>query len=422
MAFEITCGACGGELSVESAGVIVECPLCGAHLSVPETENADEGAPSEPPPVATTTVADAEETATAVPAADELATPAVEVEPTPDPVVEEPAPTVSFVRPSLSGQLTDELPSVAEEERLSEEPTQVLNKQAVEAAQQAIAEAPTPLPATTATLAPTATPTPTKPTTTTAAPADEMVPRKLFILAASYASAVTLVLLYFLYSAATAKPHFLESLPDLVPDIRKDGTIGMKKVLPEHELAPGHVLRLGETQRFGSLQVTPVKVTRGPLEFVHTYGNTQAKQAPTQPVLKLWLKFENVSRDQAFPPLDRTLVYRRIFDPQSDRLFALNFLCPADEQNSTSDQMHLNYDMPEFSEFNLKGQPLDQVVNPGETWESFIPSEEGLSKVDGEWVWRVNFRKGYNPQSGRGVTTLIDVHFSGDEVQTDSAA
>jgi len=422
MAFEITCGACGGELSVETAGVIVECPLCGAHLSVPETDDATESSPAEVPPVASTTAADAEETAVAVPAADELPMPETALPPdTPAPEV---IPTPSFERPSLPGQLTDELPSVAEEERLSEEPTQVLSKQAVEAAQQAEVVASEPVAA--ASNVPPVQPVPKPPAPTKPAaavtPQEDFVPRKLFIIVASYASAVTLVLLYFLISAWTAKPHFLESLPDLVPDIRSDGTIGMKKVLPEHQLAPGHVLRLGESQRFGSLKVTPVKVTRGPLEFVHTYGNAKATQDPTQPVLKLWLKFENVSKTQVFPPLDRTLVFRRIFDSQNDRLFALNFLCPADEQSSNSDQIHLNYDMPEFSEFGLKGQSLDQLVKPGETWESFIPSEEGLTKVDGEWVWRINFRKGYNPRSGRGVTTLIDVRFSGADVLADSAA
>ncbi|MBI1348084.1 hypothetical protein GC163_17560 [bacterium] len=430
MAFEITCGACGGELSVETAGVIVECPLCGAHLSIPESEFAGEASSSEQHPVAETTSAEAEETAVAVHAADEV--PTISMTSVPEPVespvaAPEAAPSFSFERPNPMGQLSGEIPTSAEEERLSEEPTQVLNKQAVEAAQQAVTTAPVEAVAATSP-APAAPATATKPAAKATpasgptAAADEVVPRKLFIIVASYASAATLILLYFIYSSFSAKPHFLESLPDLVPDIRKDGTIGMKRVLPEHQVAPGHVLKLGESQRFGSLLVTPVKVTRGPLEFVHTYGNAKATQPPTQPVLKLWLKFENVSKDQAFPALDRTLVFRRIFDPQMDRLFALNFLCPANGQTEDSGEIHLNYDMPEFSEFDLKGQALDQVIQPGETWVSYIPSEEGLSKVDGEWVWRVNFRKGYNRRSGRGVTTLIDVHFTGDEITADSAA
>lgn len=421
MSFEITCGACGGELTVETAGVIVECPLCGAHLSIPDSEDATESTAAESHPVAVTTSADADQMAVAAHAPDESTQSTVtEVAPA---SAETTTKASGFERPAFPAPLSGELPTAAEEERLAEEPTQVLTKQAVAAAQQSQVEgSPTSSGASQESPAKAATQPKASPAAEATSPADEVVPRKLFIMVAGYASAATLLLLYFFYSSLTVKPHFLESLPDLVPDIRKDGTIGMKKVLPEHAVAPGHVLRIGESQRFGSVKVTPMKVTRGPLEFVHTYGNAKATQPPTQPVLKLWLKFENVSSDQSFPPLDRTLVYRRIFDPQSERLFALNFLCPANEQSSSSDSIHLNYDMPEFSEFDLKGQALDQVVQPGETWESFIPSEEGLTKVEGEWVWRVNFRKGYNRASGRGVTTLIDVHFTGDEIQSDSAA
>lgn len=237
------------------------------------------------------------------------------------------------------------------------------------------------------------------------------VPWNWFVIVLSYASAVTIVLLYLWLTEGLRRQHALESLPDLVPEVH-NGQVAMKVPPPQANVAPGHVLRLGESQRYGSLKVTPVKVTRGPLQFVHAFQEKGAQRQPTQPVWKLWLRFENVSRDQRFAPLDRTLVYKRIF---RRRVYTNNFLCPVDQRREDG-QLYYVYDMPEFSEFLVLGQNLGQRVAPGETWETFIPSEEGITEAQGEWVWRVQFRKGYHPVSGRGVTTLIDIHFHADEI------
>jgi hypothetical protein len=195
----------------------------------------------------------------------------------------------------------------------------------------------------------------------------------------------------------------------------RQGHIGMKKVPPELDVAPGHELRLGDSRRFGNVRVTPVRVSRSPIEFEHAFGTKSAQRDPTPPVLKLLLRFENVSTDQVFAPLDATLMYKRIFDKKASQVISLNFLGPISERHAGGD-LHYPYDQPEFSEYVLAGQDLNHALKPGETWETYVPSEEGIAQVDGEWVWRVLFRKGYNPESKRGVTTLIDVRFQGDEV------
>ncbi|OYW15483.1 MAG: hypothetical protein B7Z55_15025, partial [Planctomycetales bacterium 12-60-4] len=341
-----------------------------------------------------------------------------------------------LVSEATRSPLSDELPTNLDEQQMSEEPTHVLTKQAAIDMQTAqvlpsIAEISSPQPTPTASAAPQAGTAPPpapqsnagrEPQATEPTPAaDETVPRQYFIIVAGYASAVTLALLYLLlFGMGNSKRHALESLPDLVPEIRKDGAVGMPRVLPKMDVADGHVLKLGESQRYGNLQVTPVRVTRGPIQFVHAYGNVRAKKDPSGPVLKLWLKFENVSKDQEFPPLDRALVFRRIFDPKLESEFSLNFLCAEDQRVPKAGERHFVYDMPEFSEFNLDGQHLEHWLKPGETMETYIPSVEGITNFDGEWVWRVLFRKGLNRESGRGVTTLIDVKFDGEDVLADS--
>lgn len=508
MAFEITCGQCSAQLLVESSGIVVECPLCGAHLSIPElaadgtvTQPTDLPAdsavvtatPASSPPADFAVVSGESVVLTGPVIAAKLSTPEEPVSDSPGetaraPLSENPAalsaggesaePLSSTGEPvpergniwdqeRTAGPLTDEIPISPEEQQLSEDPTQVISKQQLAESMEVPGtemlppaegttseEAPAVNAATThswgglgTSTEPIATGTPPSasmfsmegspqqesltappPPSATAAPvsADSLetpvsdtVPRQRFIMLAGYASAITLAFLYLLMGALRQRAHYLESLPDLVPEIRKDGAVGMKQVLPMLDVAPGHELELGQSQRFGNVVVTPVKVTRGPLTFQHAYGNTNAKQAPTQPVLKLWLKFENVSRDQEFPPLDRTLVYRRLFDEKLG-VFSLNFLCEEDQRKLKKGIRHVVYDMPEFSEFTVVGQDLDHWVKPGETWETYIPSEEGLAEIDGLWVWRVLFRKGLNQQSGRGVTTLIDVHFSDKDIQAES--
>ncbi len=490
MAFEVTCGECGGQLLVESGGVVVECPLCKAHLSIPEIETETAANPGEPVPsqpvVAETTTEDSQILArvapepTTVESVTEAVTPAdkppvaLPEGPAPDhtaaaAIPVPPAELISNSQPNLMSGAVDpatEVPLMAAENTIADGPQQsdvaatpdettenepVAGDESRQVAEPIagalsddagwpgihISETPTavaPLvpavavasatgaavPAATSAGSSAAQPRPES-SGSPASTAEDTVPRQHFILVAGYASAATLALLYLLiFGSGNSKTHQLESLPDLVPEIRKDGAVGIPRVLPGFDLAPGHELQLGESQRFGNLKVTPVKVTRGTLEFVHAYGNGKVKKEPSEPVLKLWLKFENVSKGQEFPPLDRTLVYRRIFDPKLQSEFSLNFLCKADQRKREDGERHFLYDMPEFSEFNLQGQNLDHWLTPGETWETFIPSEEGLADLKGNWVWRVLFRKGLNPDSGRGVTTLIDVKFDGKQITAES--
>ena len=52
MAFEMICGQCRGNLLVEQFGVVVACPHCGAHLSIPAPEGTAPQPPApEPAPV-----------------------------------------------------------------------------------------------------------------------------------------------------------------------------------------------------------------------------------------------------------------------------------------------------------------------------------------------------------------------------------
>ena len=91
------------------------------------------------------------------------------------------------------------------------------------------------------------------------------VSRKLFVGAAGYAIALTLLLLGMLLTGRMSlfRNHTLESLPDLRPLAPRE----FRKVPDGAKLPDGHVLRLGESRRFGDVVVTPVRLTKEPLQF-----------------------------------------------------------------------------------------------------------------------------------------------------------
>ncbi|QDT45423.1 hypothetical protein Pan241w_55430 [Gimesia alba] len=262
-----------------------------------------------------------------------------------------------------------------------------------------------------------------------AAPADyrkpKVVSKRLFTLTLTYAIAATIMVAMLLYAKYLGDPHQLESLPDLKPPIKND-EIALQLVPENAELPPGHTLILGGPgRRFGNILVTPLRVTRGPLEFEHYTGDATKTRKPSQDVLKLYLRFENVSTDQTFEPLDQKLLLTRVSGKtQESQLRANNFVSRVD-QKRTDGKRVLVYDMPPSWEWNLKDQNINQEekpqnLEPGESFETYVATNEaGIDDLKGELVWRLQLRKGYNPKSHRGVTTLIEVVFNSDQIETE---
>ena len=257
---------------------------------------------------------------------------------------------------------------------------------------------------------------------------EKVVPRRLFTLTLTYAIAATIMVALLLYAKYQGDPHQLESLPDLKPPIKND-EIALQLVPENASLPPGHTLQLGGPgRRFGNVMVTPLRVTRSPLEFEHYTGDSSKTRAPSEDVLKLYLKFENVSDDQTFEPLDQKLLLTRVSGNSPDvPLRANNFVCRVDQKRPDGQRV-LVYDMPPSWEWNLKGQNINreqtpQNLAPGESFETYVATDEqGIDALKGDLVWRLQIRKGYNPKSHRGVTTLIDIVFNSDQIQSEGSS
>jgi hypothetical protein len=254
-----------------------------------------------------------------------------------------------------------------------------------------------------------------------AKPADKdhvTISKSLLLILFSYSSAITLGFLYLLYYGSTnSKDYGLESLPDIVPAKKKTASISVYKETAA--MPAGHDLKLGDQQRFGNIEVTVLKVTRGSVHFRH-FSDAGKVRLPSAPVLKLWLRFKNVSEDQEIAPLDDQLLFTRAgktrFEYRSNQ-----FVCRADQKQNREALRVIAYDHIIGSGWDLVDLPLDKPLQPGESRDYFVPTcENDLDKLTGELLWRVHIRKGYSPR-GNGVTTLFEVHFHSDAIRDEQA-
>jgi hypothetical protein len=251
-----------------------------------------------------------------------------------------------------------------------------------------------------------------------------MVPKTWFLILVSYASAMTLVCLWLLWQIVTGT-HQLESLEDPAEAAAPNGKKIVQLYQVNMELPDGHLLRLGESRRFGNILVEPMKVTRGPLKFVH-FSSDEAALAPspepTAPTLKLWLRLENLSDDQTIAPLDRLMLYdNRVFSEENFEDFRGNtFVCRASDKRKGGKLFYV-YNLNTDDSWDLRDQPLEPLA-PGGNCETYIPSSLGdIDQLKGDLVWRVHVRKGYSAAE-HGVTTLIEINFHSDEIQNEPSS
>jgi hypothetical protein len=228
----------------------------------------------------------------------------------------------------------------------------------------------------------------------------------------AYAVAVTLLLLGLLLTGriSLSGNHALESLPDIRPLAPNE----FRKVPDDVPLPAGHVMRLGESRRFGDVVVTPKRIERRPLTFEHFQTREPRAELTTQEVWLLRLEFRNAAEDCAFPPFDAGLMsHRSPRDGTDDATLANSFLLTTDATGTS--QRVLNFLHSPDSNFVLTGQNSGHVLQPGEAITTFVACQPGAVEPPAapgtEWTWRVQFRKGVHRASGNGVTTLIDVVF-----------
>ena len=440
MAFEVACSQCQGRLMVEEAGVIVACPHCGAHLNIEapaepaatDESTSDSGGESAADSTEQTSEASAPTDESLQPPADQQTTETTETtvseaESEPAPADGTPAAFPSFnsapetriettpleAVPSITENLGEPATNVSETSAdTASEDTPSVNDPA-DAQPQPETESAQPAQAEIADSPETAS---IQSSTAASAYAGRGVSRHTFTLVRNYAIAMTIAVLFLVYKLLNPNMSALESLPDVKPQ-KKDDKIVYKLVPEATEMPPGHQLVLGQSQRFGNLQVTPVRITKDPVEFVHHLGETGVTKEPGPDVVKLWFEFENLSTDQHIAPLDG-LVFKRD-DNDFENVRSNNFACRLSEKKKGG-KLAFVYDLNEFDIWNLRDQHVEKEIAPGEKLTTYIPTtEEGVTELlnsDEPLIWRVHFRKGYSPKN-YGVTTVIEVAFKSSDIR-----
>ncbi len=236
-----------------------------------------------------------------------------------------------------------------------------------------------------------------------------------------YALFLTLLLLYLLLTGKIHlnSNHPLESLPDIRPLAPNEF-----QAIPEDAALPaGHELQLGQSQRFGDIEVTPLRVTREALSFEDFQTGEAVETPDMEPKLKLWMRIRNVSAESSFPPFDADLMSHRSPPYSTDENTLVNSALWVATLADAPPVRVLNFHHSRHDPLVLSGQNAGKVLAPGQEFETWIASAVIPEAMVAETSirWRIQIRKGVNQESLNGVTTLFDCSFRGADIEAEAA-
>jgi hypothetical protein len=219
------------------------------------------------------------------------------------------------------------------------------------------------------------------------------------LLVASYASAVTLALIWILWTGRSLT-HPNSGADSSWEAATSDSTKGGNRRITRSPSAPlpeGHLTALGVAARLGDLEVTPLSVARREIELARLDGST-GETRQVEDVLVLSLRFTNRSRDAVISPLDSSFVR---------------------ESNSSADDSYIDtasskrismFRLAPESEWSIKDQQFP-ALNPGASGESIVVSEPvQMNQLTGELIWHVKLR------TGSYQTDVLGVRFTRQDV------
>lgn len=212
------------------------------------------------------------------------------------------------------------------------------------------------------------------------------------LLLASYASAVTLGLVWVLWTGRRVREDVSEFVP--IADSRTDPgerAVNSRRMAAPKPIPAEHSTVIGKTIRLGLIEATPLAITSGPIELERDFNGRETKPGGEK-ALKLRLRLKNVSTDVILAPFDEAFVRERInADPDS-------FI----ELGSSGETIAM-YPLAVESEWSIVGQSFREL-KPGEAFETqVVAAPDAADKAASPMTWRVRLRTDINHTDDLGV-------------------
>lgn len=195
------------------------------------------------------------------------------------------------------------------------------------------------------------------------------------VLLGSYASAVTLALLWILSHGPVRVDSTAPTLPaDSYADLDSSDASAFLARLAT--IPSDRVTTLGVPLRVGDLEVVPLEVRSGPVRLISIEGDRRKQDGHA---LHLRLRFRNLSDSTAFTPLDREFVRPPDRDVPPSLIVA-------------GSRPILPFPLAVASEWEIAGQDFSPL-EPGAERETVIVSEsEADAKLAPAMMWRLRLR------------------------------
>jgi hypothetical protein len=228
---------------------------------------------------------------------------------------------------------------------------------------------------------------------------------RIVVLLVSYASAVTLGLIWVLWGHRTvrdgpsAESDPFSSAETVAEPGRRAGQ--SRKFLPPPPLPSDRIVALGQTVRLRSLEVTPLEVGAGSVILTHEIRQREARRGGDDALL-LKLRLTNISSDEVFVPLDEDFIRER-GEGVRDSFIELG----------PTQQIDM-FSLAIASEWSIAGQEFREL-NPGEWYETLVVSAPDAARhVDPETMitWRVRLRV-----DADNTTEILGIRFRTSDIQ-----
>lgn len=210
----------------------------------------------------------------------------------------------------------------------------------------------------------------------------------VMVLLASYASAMTLALVWTLWkdNAREKATRDMEPNPAVVVPSASARQIGLsrKVELPEPILGE-HFARFGQPLVIGSLEITPLDVKRQDVQLLRSNPySPPARREGGKRALILRLKLRNLTNDSVFAPLDQSYVRER------GKQIVDTYLQTFDQERIYP------FPLAVESEWSIVGQDFTEL-RPGESRTvAIVSAADAPPDSAGPFTWRVRLRTGIN--------------------------